>query len=52
VEDGSEVVDLPNLGAQHSIILIVLGFHFIFGMGDLPQQNGAQHIDLNSTNLK
>ena len=33
VEDGSVVVDLPNLGAQHVIILTVLCFHFggIFG---------------------
>ena len=27
VEDGSIAVDLPNLGAQHIIILIVLCFH-------------------------
>jgi hypothetical protein len=34
VEDGSVAVDLPNLGAQHVIILIVLCFHCqgIFGM--------------------
>ena len=33
VEDGSVVVDLPNLGAQHVFILIVLCFHCrgIFG---------------------
>jgi hypothetical protein len=29
VEDGSVVVDLPNLGAQHVFILIVLCFHFM-----------------------
>ena len=27
VEDGSAVIDLPNLGAQHIFILIVLCFH-------------------------
>jgi hypothetical protein len=27
VEDGSVVVDLPNLGAQHVFVLIVLCFH-------------------------
>jgi hypothetical protein len=27
VEDGSVAVDLPNLGAQHVFILIVLCFH-------------------------
>ena len=27
VEDGSVVVDLPNLGTQHVFILIVLCFH-------------------------
>ena len=34
VEDGSVVVDLPNLGAQHVFILIVLCFHCrgIFGL--------------------
>ena len=34
VEDGSVVVDLPNLGTQHVFILIVLCFHClgIFGM--------------------
>jgi hypothetical protein len=34
VEDDSVVVDLPNLGAQHVFILIVLFFHCqgIFGM--------------------
>ena len=34
VEDGSVVVDLPNLGAQHVFILIELCFHFwgIFGL--------------------
>ena len=34
VEDGSVVVDLPNLGAQHVIILTVLCFHCqgIFGL--------------------
>ena len=54
MEDGSVAVDLPNLDAQHVIILTVLCFHCrgIFGMGDLPQQNGAQCIDLNSTNLR
>jgi hypothetical protein len=33
VEDGSVMVDLPNLDAQHVIILIVLCFHCrgIFG---------------------
>jgi hypothetical protein len=31
VEDGSVAVDLPNLGAQHVIILTVLRFHNIFG---------------------
>ena len=33
VEDGSVAVDLPNLGAQHAIILTVLCFHCwdIFG---------------------
>ena len=33
-EDGSVVVDLPNLGAQHVFILIVLCFHCrgIFGL--------------------
>jgi hypothetical protein len=33
VEDGSVVVDLPNLGAQHVFILIELCFHCqgIFG---------------------
>ena len=33
VEDGSVVVDLPNLGAQHVFILTVLCFHCrgIFG---------------------
>ena len=39
VEDGSVAVDLPNLGAQHVIILTVLCFHCwgILG-GDLLQQ--------------
>ena len=34
VEDGSVVVDLPNLGAQHVFILIELCFHCqgIFGL--------------------
>ena len=34
VEDGSVVVDLPNLGTQHVIILTMLCFHFwsIFGL--------------------
>ena len=34
VEDGSVVVDLPNLGALHAIILTELCFHCrgIFGM--------------------
>ena len=34
VEDGSVVVDLPNLGTQHVFILIVLCFHCqgIFGL--------------------
>ena len=34
VEDGSVVVDLPNLGTQHVFILIELCFHCwgIFGM--------------------
>jgi hypothetical protein len=34
VEDGSIAVDLPNLGAQHVIILTVLCFHCrgIFGL--------------------
>jgi hypothetical protein len=34
VEDGSVVVDLPNLGAHHVFILIVLCFHCqgVFGM--------------------
>jgi hypothetical protein len=27
-EDGSVVVDLPNLGTQHVFILIVLYFHY------------------------
>jgi hypothetical protein len=33
-EDGSVVVDLPNLGTQHEFILIVLCFHCqgIFGL--------------------
>ena len=33
-EDGSVVVDLPNLGTQHVFILIVLYFHCqgIFGL--------------------
>ena len=35
MEDGSIVVDLPNLGAQHVIIITVLCFHYqgIFGRG-------------------
>ena len=34
MEDGSVVVDLPNLGAQHVFILIELCFHCqgIFGL--------------------
>ena len=34
VEDGSVVVDLPNLGTQHVFILIESGFHCrgIFGL--------------------
>ena len=34
VEDGSVVVDLPNLGTQHVIILTVLCFHCLglFGL--------------------
>jgi hypothetical protein len=34
MEDGSVAVDLPNLGAQHVIILTVLCFHCqgIFGL--------------------
>jgi hypothetical protein len=34
VENGSVVVDLPNLGAQHVFILIELGFHCLglFGL--------------------
>ena len=34
VEDGSVVVDLPNLGAQHVFILIELCFHCpgLFGL--------------------
>jgi hypothetical protein len=34
VKDGTIVVDLPNLGAQHVLILIELCFHFqgIFGL--------------------
>jgi hypothetical protein len=35
VEDGSVAVDLPNLGAQHVVILTESCFHYwgIFGMG-------------------
>jgi hypothetical protein len=38
VEDGSGAVDLPNLGAQHVIILPVLCFHCrgIFGLDIYP----------------
>ena len=53
VEDGSIVVVLPSLGAQHVIILTVLCFHCrAYLGGDSLQQNGTQHIDLNSTNLR
>jgi hypothetical protein len=38
VEDGSVVVDLTNLGAQHVFILIELCFHCCAKFGrDLPQ---------------
>jgi hypothetical protein len=51
LEDGSVTVDLPNLGAQHVIILTELCFHCpgIFWVGDLWKQNGVQHIDMKST---
>jgi hypothetical protein len=54
VEDGSVVViDLPYLGAQHVIILTVCVFIvWAYLGGDLLQENGTQHIDLNSTNLR
>ena len=29
VEDGGVVVDLPNVGSQHVIIITVLGFHLL-----------------------
>ena len=38
VEDGSVVVDLPNLGAQHVFILIELfSLPRLIWVGDLPQ---------------
>ena len=42
VEDGSVVVDLPNLGTQHVIILIVLCFHCwgIFALGRITAVDG------------
>ena len=44
VEDGSVVVDLPNLGTQHVIILTVLCFHCrgaAYLGGDLLQHSGS-----------
>ena len=42
VEDGSVVVDLPNLGTQHVIILTVLCFiAWTYLRGDLLQQNST-----------
>ena len=40
VENGSVVVDLPNLGAQHVFILIELCFHCrgIFGLEIYPNK--------------
>ena len=54
VEDGSVVVDLPNLGTQHAVILTELCFHLLghIWVGELPKQNDALHIGLNSTNLR
>ena len=49
VEDHSRVVDLHNLVTQHLFILVELYFHC---QTILSQQNNAQLIDLNSTNLR
>jgi hypothetical protein len=48
VEDGSVVVELPNLGAQHEIILTVLCFHCrsIFGIEIYHNRGGACTLDI------
>jgi hypothetical protein len=43
VEDGSVVVDLPNLGAQHGIILSELCFHCWGIFGRFTTTEYSQH---------
>ena len=52
VEDGSVVVDLPNLGTQNLFILTELCIHcqVIFGLERI--HNGVQCNNLYSTNLR
>jgi hypothetical protein len=51
-EDGSVVVDLPNLGTQHGFILIELfSLPGLIWVGDLLQHMHTFHIFLEGTQL-